>query len=86
MISSAYFTWVELEICKRDRRFDGCDEELGIQMGWPIQIRMVIVGMDMGGKDNILFEVEELGLQIRECYTLYQLFSSRSRKKKLIIF
>ena len=81
MISSAYFTWVKLEISNRGRRFDGCDEELGIWMGWPIQIRMLMVGMDRGGKYNILFEVEEVGLQISKYYTLYPLFSSRSRNK-----
>ena len=79
LISSVYFTWVELEISNRDRRFDGCDEELGILMGWLIQIRMVMVGMDRGGKYNILFEVEEVGLQSSKYYTLYQLFSSRRR-------
>ena len=42
---------------------------------------MVMVGMDRGGKYNIVFEMEEVGLQIREYYTLYQLFSSRSRDK-----
>ena len=73
--------WVELETGNRDRRFDGCDEEWGILMRWPIQIRMVMVGMDRGGKYNIVFEMEEVGLQIREYYTLYQLFSSRSRDR-----
>ena len=71
-------TWVELEINNRDRRFDGCEEEWGIWMKWPIEIRMVMVRMDRGGKYN---EMEEIGLQIREYYTLYKLFSSRCRSR-----
>ena len=43
-------TYVELEISSRDRSFDECDEELGIWMGWPIKPRMVMEGMDKGGK------------------------------------
>ena len=49
-------TCVELEISSRDRRFDECDEELGIWMGWPIKIRMVMEGMDKGGKYNIVLK------------------------------
>ena len=74
-------TWVELEINNRDRRFDGCGEEWGMWMEWPIEIRMVVVGIDRGGKHNIVFEMEEVGLQIREYYTLYELFSSTCRNR-----